>query len=188
MKSFITTVVLSLALFSPIACDGEKSPVVAAPTAKPAVDDHVGHDHGAPAAPVAHAAAPVAHAAAPVAHAAAPVAHAAAPVVDLGTISLGTVQAHVTRDAGAITAGGEAPIDATITGTATKISAVRFWIGTADGKGSVKAKADIEDPKKPNTWHTHVEVPNPIPAGSQVWIEIQLESNEKLALAFDLKS
>ena len=169
MKSLLAIVVISFATLSLIACDGEKSPVVAAPTptAKPAVDDHAGHDHGAPAAPVAHA---------------------AAPVVDLGTISLGTVQAHVTRDAGAITAGGEAPIDATITGTATKISTVRFWIGTADGKGSMKAKADIENPKNPNTWHTHVEVPNPIPAGSQVWIEIQLESNEKLAMAFDLKS
>lgn len=117
----------------------------------------------------------------------APAGHATGIVVDLGTVSLGTTQVHTTRDQGAVTAGGEVPIDATITGATAKISAVRFWIGTKDGKDSMRAKADIEDPKDPNRWHTHVEVPNPIPAGAQVWVEIHLESNEKLTAAFDLK-
>ena len=92
-----------------------------------------------------------------------------------------------TRDDGALTVGGETPIAVTITGGTAKIAGVRFWIGTQDAKGSMKAKAEIEDPKEPNRWHTHAEIPTPMPAGSKLWVEIESEGGVKTVTSFDLK-
>lgn len=108
------------------------------------------------------------------------------PVVDLGSIDLEGITVAVTRDEGPITAGGDSPIDATITGA--EPIAVRFWIGTRDGRGSVKAKAAVEDPHAPNRWHTHVEIPNPMPEGSQLWIEVELEGGARKVGGVDLKA
>lgn len=110
--------------------------------------------------------------------------------VALGEQEVGGFTAKATRDDGKIIAGKEAPIDVTVTpkaGTTAKVTAVRFWIGTQDAKGSVKAKAEIEDPKEPNSWHTHTEVPNPLPAGSKLWVEIEDDKGTKSVAGFDLK-
>jgi hypothetical protein len=63
---------------------------------------------------------------------------------------------------------------------------VRFWIGLQDANGSVKAK--IEDPKEPNRWHTHTEVPSPLPEGSKLWVEVEIEGGQKTAGSIDLKA
>jgi hypothetical protein len=121
--------------------------------------DHAGHDdHGAPIA--------------------------------LGLASAGGFEVSASRDEGAFSAGGEAPVDVTITpaeGSAAKVAAVRFWIGTENAAGSMKAKAAIENTAEPNRWHTHVEIPDPIPAGSQLWVEIESDAGEKTVVSFDLK-
>ena len=78
--------------------------------------------------------------------------------------------------------GGEGAFDVVITGGEPK--AVRFWIGTQDAKGSVKAKAEEETT---NNWHTHVEVPDPLPAGSKFWVEVEPPTGESFAASFDLK-
>ncbi|HYD48497.1 MAG TPA: hypothetical protein VEB21_09125 [Terriglobales bacterium] len=97
-----------------------------------------------------------------------------------------------TRDEGAIKAGGDAPINVWIdpadAAAAAKVVAVRFWIGTEDAKGTTKAKADIEDPKDPNRWHTHAEVPDPLPAGSKLYVEIEDDKGAKTVASFDLKA
>ncbi|HZW05805.1 MAG TPA: hypothetical protein VFF65_01680 [Phycisphaerales bacterium] len=110
-------------------------------------------------------------------------------VVALGSATIGPWTAKATRDEGKIAAGGEAAIDVTLTpgAGAGKAAAVRFWIGAADAKGSVKAKADIEDPKDPTTWHTHVDVPSPIPAGSLLWVEVEDDKGATHTGSFDLK-
>ncbi len=152
------------------ACDGEKP---SAQVAAPKADAH-GHDH-APAA-AEHDAAPTVHGGA---------------VIQLGSATIGAFDANATRDEGAIVAGKDAPIDVTITpsaGATVTVSAVRFWIGTQDAKGSVKAKADIEDPKSPNRWHTHAEIPNPIPTGAKIWVEIEDSKGAKSVGGFDLKN
>jgi hypothetical protein len=102
-------------------------------------------------------------------------------VVELGEQTAGpfTIKAARTGD---FTPGADTPIDAVITGT-PKISAVRFWIGTADAKGSVKAKADLEK----DTHHAHVEIPKPLPDASELWIEIEAEGGEKSTAHFNLK-
>jgi hypothetical protein len=87
---------------------------------------------------------------------------------------------------GAILAGKDAPIDVWVLspdGTPAKPAAVRFWIGTEDAKGSVKAKAALEK----DNWHTHAEVPSPLPAGSKLWIEVEANGGGKTIAGFDLK-
>ena len=109
-------------------------------------------------------------------------------VIELGNATIGAFTVRASRDQGEINAGGDAPIDVWLTGGTQKVIGVRFWIGTQDAKGSVKAKADIEDPKEPNRWHTHAEVPNPLPPGSKLWVEVATEGGQKTSGSFDLKA
>ena len=78
--------------------------------------------------------------------------------------------------------GGEGAFDVVITGGKPK--AVRFWVGTEDATGSVKAKAEEETP---NNWHTHAEVPDPLPPGSKFWVEVEPPAGEQFKVSFDLK-
>lgn len=106
-------------------------------------------------------------------------------VIALGTSKLGVFEVRASRDKVEFKPGGDAPIDVWIDGGVGKgVTAVRFWIGTEDAKGSIKAKADIEDGK----WHTHTEVPSPIPAGSKLWVEIEESGGKKTLGSFDLKT
>ncbi|MCL4743307.1 MAG: hypothetical protein KJZ54_14015 [Phycisphaerales bacterium] len=173
MKLTTAFVVVFVALASSIAvlpaCE-EKKPA-ATPAAPANADDH-GHDHG------------------PGGEHAAPTAGHGGPVIALGEQTIGTFDVKATRDEGQIVAGKDAPIDVTVTpvaGSTPTAAAVRFWIGTEDGKGSVKAKADIENPAEPNRWHTHAEIPNPLPEGSKLWVEIETDSGEVVVGSFDLK-
>jgi len=112
------------------------------------------------------------------------------PVVELGEQPIGAFTAKASRDAGQIVAGKDAPIDVTLASTAvaaSQPSAVRFWIGTEDAKGSVKAKAEHEDPKKIDVWHVHVEIPSPLPPTSKLWVEIEDNKGVKSIGSFDLK-
>jgi hypothetical protein len=85
-----------------------------------------------------------------------------------------------------LTPGGEGAFDLQVSGypAGGKPKAVRFWVGVESGDGSVKARADEE---KPDTWHTHVDVPKPIPAGSKLWVEVEPATGEKFKLSFDVK-
>lgn len=119
-----------------------------------------------------------------------PVAGHGGPVIELGTTTIGEFSAKATRDQGEIVAGKDAPIDVTVTpsaGTTAKVSAVRFWIGTEDAAGAVKAKAEIENPSEPNRWHTHAEIPDPLPVGSKLWVEVEDDSGATNVASFDLK-
>lgn len=112
------------------------------------------------------------------------------PVIALGSSTAGAFQVTTTRDEGAIEAGKDAAIDVIVTpaaGATAKASAVRFWIGTEDAKGSVKAKAEVEDPAAPNRWHNHAEIPDPIPADAKLWVEIEADGGAKSVTSFDLK-
>jgi 3D (Asp-Asp-Asp) domain-containing protein len=112
-------------------------------------------------------------------------------VIPLGTSVIGSFDVMVTRDVGEIVAGKDAPIDVTVTpvtGSTINAVAVRFWIGTENAVGSVKAKSEIENPQEPNRWHTHADVPNPIPADSKLWVEIEGDNGEKVLGSFDLNT
>jgi hypothetical protein len=109
--------------------------------------------------------------------------HGHGETVQLGEQTVDGMTVKASRD-GAITAGKDAAIDVWVTGGTGKVAAVRFWIGTQDAKGSMKAKAELEK----DNWHTHAEVPAPLPAGSKLWVEVELESGSKSVAGFELKS
>ena len=118
--------------------------------------------------------------AAPTTTAAAPAsgAHARIPI---GEATVGSLKLVATMDA-PVKPGGEGAFDVVITGGKPK--AVRFWVGTESAEGSVKAKAEEETT---DNWHTHAEVPDPLPAGSKFWVEVEPPTGEKLTRSFDLK-
>lgn len=107
--------------------------------------------------------------------------------VPLGNTKIGDYDVRAARDEGAMTPGSDSPIDVWLTGDISKVTAVRFWIGTEGGEESIKARADIEDPDEPNHWHTHAEIPDPMPARSQLWVEIETAAGSSMS-AFDLKA
>lgn len=103
----------------------------------------------------------------------------------LGEQSAGGFTIKASRD-GEIVAGKDAAIDVWVTAAgdgSAKVAAVRFWIGAQDAKGSVKAKAELEK----DNWHTHAEIPSPLPAGSKLWVEVEAEGGGKTVVGFDLR-
>mgnify|MGYP001174123003 CR=1 FL=1 len=102
----------------------------------------------------------------------------------LGEQSAGGFTIKASRD-GDITPGKDAAIDVWVTaagGGDARVTAVRFWIGTQDAKGSVKAKAELEK----DNWHTHAEIPSTMPAGSKLWVEVETDGGTKTVVGFNL--
>jgi hypothetical protein len=107
----------------------------------------------------------------------------------LGAADAGPYALTTTRDEGALVAGGDAPVDVIVKPTpgAPAIVAVRAWIGTADGKGALKALLEVEDAKEPDRRHSHVEVPKPLDASHRLHVEIEAQGGAKHVASFDLK-
>jgi hypothetical protein len=108
-------------------------------------------------------------------------------MIELGTETFGGFTVRATRDEGELVVGGDAAIDIWIMdGNLPRVAAVRFWIGLEDAAGSVKARAHIEDPATPNHFHAHAEIPDPMPEGCKLWVEIELEGRERYVGSFSL--
>ncbi len=101
---------------------------------------------------------------------------------DLGSSKIGVWNVKVSQE-GTVAAGEEGHFDVILSGSADVPAAIRMWIGTADAKGSVKAKAEIE---KDTQWHAHVEAPKPIADEHMLWIEIEDAKGGKESHAFKL--
>ena len=86
-----------------------------------------------------------------------------------------------------VAAGGEGAFDFIVTGypAGGKPKSVRLWVGVESGEGSVKAKAEEESP---DNWHSHVEVPKPIPAGAKFWAEVEPATGKKFKVSFEFKT
>ena len=103
--------------------------------------------------------------------------------VPVGETTMGGLKLVATMDATIMASGGgEGAFDVVITGGKPK--AVRFWVGTEDAKGSVKAKAEEETT---DNWHTHAEVPDPLPPHSKFWVEVEPPTGEPFTVSFDPK-
>lgn len=87
---------------------------------------------------------------------------------------LGKLTAHgVTFDVtqfGHIEAGEEGAIELTFANGDDRISTVRGWVGVESGEGSMKSMWQLEGDAG---IHGHVDVPDPIPEGSKIWIELE---------------
>lgn len=102
---------------------------------------------------------------------------------DLGKADLEGASVAVTQY-GHVHAGEEAVVDVTITGGDHKPSAVRVWVGVESAQGSIKSLLGVEDGK----YHGHCDAPDPLPAGSKIWVELEAEDGHKHATSFDFKS
>ncbi len=109
--------------------------------------------------------------------------HGADGVVQMGEQNIAGHKVKAARD-GSGPLGADAPVDIWVDGGTGGMASCRFWIGTEDAKGSVKAKADVEV----DHWHTHAEVPQPLPAGSKLWVELETTKGEKHVLSFELRN
>lgn len=69
----------------------------------------------------------------------------------------------------AIAPGKEADFDLDFAAGSSLPEAVRGWIGEASAKGALKVRFAKETPTR---MHGHPEVPDPLPEGSQLWLEI----------------
>ena len=101
--------------------------------------------------------------------------------IELGTIKVGEHTISVFQLA-KIEAGKEADFDLDFPAGKPLPGTVRGWIGLESGVGSLKVKFEKETDSR---MHGHPEGPNPIPAGSMLWIEIEgAGGTSKASLAY----
>lgn len=100
-----------------------------------------------------------------------------------GPIGTATIGAWTVAVSGEVKAGSEAHLDIKLSGSTARPAAVRVWIGSQDGKGAMKQKADGDGKE----YHAHADVPDPIPAGAQLWVEIDDGKGGKAVGGFAIK-
>lgn len=93
----------------------------------------------------------------------------------IGEITLNGAAFTVFLD-GEVKAGKEVEVKLMPKGALPK-GTVRAWIGIESAKGSAKGKAHDED----GGLCVHAEVPDPIPAGAQVWVELDADGGKAKA-------
>ena len=87
--------------------------------------------------------------------------------VKIAATVLGTTPITVWRT-GPIAAGKEAHIDVEAAADTPLPETLRGWVGIESGKGSRKGKFDAPINNK---MHGHIDVPDPMPEGSKLWLE-----------------
>lgn len=96
-------------------------------------------------------------------------AHAHGKPVALGKASIGTAACAVTG-AGEVVPGQEWHVGVVLPPDAPAPKTIRVWVGTESGRGSEKARALKTTG---GSYEAHVAVPNPLAAGSAVWIAVE---------------
>jgi hypothetical protein len=113
--------------------------------------------------------------------------HVHGPLVALGTTTVGGWTVTVSADEEELASSSELLLELITSGGTDKIKAVRAWVGSEDGAGALKALAEMKSPTDPDHWHTHVEVPRPLPDGAKLWVELELETAGKVSGSVELK-
>ena len=117
-----------------------------------AADEHAGHDHATEGA------------------------HAHGKAEAVGSVDISIYKIAISA-AGAITAGKEWHVELLLNPDQPAPRAMRIWVGTENGRGSVKAKAAAA-PDATGEYGAHVEVPDPIPADSKLWISVEPDNGQ----------
>ena len=128
-----------------------------------AKDPHAGHAHAAPSAGESGG-------------------HAHGDAKDLGTTTIANLKVTVSQ-MGDVKAGGHAVFEVTPAAGQAEAKAVRVWVGSESGAGSVKAKAA----KAGDAYDAHVEVPKALTADTRVWVEVEPATGKKEKAGFSLK-
>ncbi len=115
-----------------------------------AADDHAGHDHTK---------------------------HNHGKAVALGEVKAGE-QRLLVSGSGTVAPGKSWPVELHLKPDLPAPTAIRLWVGLETGRGSVKARAEAEKNAK-GEYAAHVEIPNPIPADSMLWLSIE-SANESV--------
>ncbi|MGE3173513.1 MAG: hypothetical protein AB7O97_12890 [Planctomycetota bacterium] len=102
--------------------------------------------------------------------------HAHGPRVPLGEVTVGGRTIAVSRLA-EIQPGHEADFDLDFQ-KGPLPAAVRGWIGVESGQGSRKVRFE---PETETRMHGHPEVPDPMPEGSKLWLELEGEDGTERA-------
>lgn len=100
---------------------------------------------------------------------------------DLGTTTIAGLRFESITQEGPVIAGEEGAFDVVIAEGQKPPKAMRAWIGLASGEGSMKTRLEKEPQRH---YHSHVEAPDPLPAGSQYWLEVEPESGAKAKAGF----
>lgn len=107
--------------------------------------------------------------------------------IELGSSKLNDWVMQVARAESHFEPGDEVSVDVTLTGGKDNIAAVRAWIGSPTGEGSLKTMEEGQGLESPQHYHLHVEVPSQMADDSQLWIELELDFKVKLVGGFFLK-
>jgi hypothetical protein len=122
-----------------------------------AADDHSGHSHGG---------------------------HSHGPVVALGSVEIGPHTIKV-ASSGALVPGGAWHVELAMAPAQAKPKAIRLWVGSENGRGSVKARAASE-PGHPGAYNTHVLIPEPLTTNSRLWIALEASDGTTTRGSLDL--
>lgn len=107
-------------------------------------------------------------------------AHVHAEHTPLGTVEVAGFRIDVVRVA-PVEPGKLADFDLDF-GKATRPDTVRCWIGVESGQGSRKERFAREGE---TVMHGHPEAPDPLPEGSRLWIEIEVQGKaERTSIPF----
>ena len=117
-----------------------------------AADEHAGHNHAAEGA------------------------HAHGKAEAIGSVDISVYKSAVSAS-GALAAGKEWHVELRLNPDQPAPKAIRVWVGLENGRGSAKAKAEAEKDAK-GEYGAHVEVPNPIPADSKLWISVEPDNGQ----------
>lgn len=103
--------------------------------------------------------------------------HAHGERIDLGVVEVGAHVIHVFQVA-PVVAGKEGDFDLDFAATPLP-GTVRGWIGAESGVGSMKVRFEKETD---NRMHGHPEAPDPLPADSRLWIDIEGAGRASVAI------
>lgn len=95
---------------------------------------------------------------------------------ELGSITVSGYTFTVTQES-AVTPGKEADFSLVKTAGEGDPKAVRLWVGIESAEGSTKVRTH----KHGDKMEAHVEVPDPIPAGAKLWVEVETAAGRKAA-------
>ena len=159
-RTTILLTILSIAGLSVLGCDQQQQP--AQDTAAPAAHDHGDaddHDHEGGSDGGVHG----------------------GPKHELGSNDVGPHSMSVTQ-VGDVEAGGPATFEIVLDDEAANPETVRAWVGNEQAIGSVK----VRSVDRGEFFDADLEVPDPMPEDSRLWVEIQGDDGQRHTGSFEL--